>query len=171
MTTRQQTLATGSGSGIVVILAKFRELGILFFLALLMIIATIVEPRFFSIPNFQNILLDISILTIVACGQTMVIISRNIDISVGSSLGLCAILVGLMFKFNPGVPIAFGLLMGIALGIVLGSFNGALVTQFKVPSWLKLNVTPFIVVSTPAVRSHCCCGAWRSTAPLSHVPL
>lgn len=133
MTTRQQTLATGSGSGIVVILAKFRELGILFFLALLMIIATIVEPRFFSIPNFQNILLDISILTIVACGQTMVIISRNIDISVGSSLGLCAILVGLMFKFNPGAPIVLGLLLGVALGILLGSFNGALVTQFKVP--------------------------------------
>ncbi len=98
-----------------------------------MIIATLVERRFFSLHNFENILLDISILAIVAAGETMVIISRNIDISVGSSLGLCAIVVGLMFKFNPGVPIIVGLFLGVLLGAVLGSVNGTLVTQFRVP--------------------------------------
>ena len=70
-------------------------------------IATAVEPRFLTPGNLENILLDISLLAIVACGETMVIISRNIDISVGSSLGLCAMSVGLLFKFNPGVPIVW----------------------------------------------------------------
>ena len=133
MTAKSQTIAANGQASLATVLAKFREVGIVVFIAALMIVATVVEPRFFSLGNFQNILLDISILTIVACGQTMVIISRNIDISVGSSLGLCAILVGLMFKFNPSVPIVLGLAMGILLGVVLGSVNGALVTQFKVP--------------------------------------
>ena len=134
MTTQQQTLERSGSSNLVNILAKFRELGILVFLAILIIVATAVEPRFLSLTNFQNILLYISILTIVAAGETMVIISRNIDISVGSMLGLCAIIVGLMFKFNPGMPIVFGFVLGVVLGALLGSVNGALVTIFKVPS-------------------------------------
>lgn len=134
MTTQSSTLSSDSRSNFANMLAKFREVGILVFLAVLMVVATVVEPRFFSLGNFENILLDISILAIVAAGETMVIISRNIDISVGSSLGLCAIIVGLMFKFNPGVPIIAGLLLGIALGALLGSVNGTLVTVFRVPS-------------------------------------
>ena len=125
-------VATGS-IGLVDTLAKFREVGIVVFLALLMAVAAIAEPRFLSLGNFGNILLDISQLTIVAAGQTVVIISRNIDISVGSSLGLCAIVVGLLFKFHPGMPIVLGLFIGIALGAILGAVNGALVTQFSVP--------------------------------------
>ncbi len=133
MTSQAQTMNTSRPSNVATILAKFRETGILIFLAVLVIIATLVERRFFSLHNFENILLDISILAIVAAGETMVIISRNIDISVGSSLGLCAIVVGLMFKFNPGVPIIVGLFLGVLLGAVLGSVNGTLVTQFRVP--------------------------------------
>ena len=133
MTSQAHTMNSTKTSNVATVLAKFRETGILIFLAILMIIATLVEPRFLSLHNFENILLDISILAIVAAGETMVIISRNIDISVGSSLGLCAIVVGLMFKFNPGVPIVVGLLLGVLLGAALGSVNGTLVTQFRVP--------------------------------------
>ncbi len=82
MTSQAQTMNTSRPSNVATILAKFRETGILIFLAVLVIIATLVERRFFSLHNFENILLDISILAIVAAGETMVIISRNIDISV-----------------------------------------------------------------------------------------
>jgi len=133
MTTAQEVLPARRTSSIANTLAKFREIGILAFLAVMIAIATAVEPRFLSPGNFENILLDISLLAIVACGETMVIISRNIDISVGSSLGLCAMCVGLLLKFNPGIPIVLALLIGVALGALLGAVNGTLVTQFKVP--------------------------------------
>lgn len=134
MTTAQEVLPTRKTSNIANTLAKFREIGILIFLVVMIAIATAVEPRFLTPGNFENILLDISLLAIVACGETMVIISRNIDISVGSSLGLCAMSVGLLLKFNPGIPIVLALLIGIALGAVLGAVNGTLVTRFKVPA-------------------------------------
>lgn len=133
MTVPRRAMAATGSTGLVDTLAKFREVGIVVFLVLLMAVAGIAEPRFLSLGNFGNILLDISLLTIVAAGQTVVIISRNIDISVGSSLGLCAIVVGLLFKFHPGMPIVLGLFIGIALGAILGAVNGALVTQFSVP--------------------------------------
>lgn len=134
MTTAQKTAGAGNSSQrIAYTLSRFREVGILAFLALMVLVASAVEPRFLTFGNWENILLDISLLAIVAAGETMVIISRNIDISVGSVLGLCAILVGLFFKFNPGVPILVGFAMGIGLGALLGALNGTLITQFKVP--------------------------------------
>jgi rhamnose transport system permease protein len=133
MTTADGAIARNRRAGLAETLARFREVGILIFLAAMVAVATGVEPRFLTPGNWENILLDISLLAIVACGETMIIISKNIDISVGSSLGLCAMVVGLLFKFHPQVPILVGLLLGIALGMLLGAINGTLVTAFKVP--------------------------------------
>ncbi len=133
MTTADKTVAGNRQAKMAETLSRFREVGILIFLAAMVVVATAVEPRFLAPANWENILLDISLLAIVACGETMVIISKNIDISVGSSLGLCAMVVGLLFKFYPSFPILLGLLVGILLGMLLGAVNGGLVTAFKVP--------------------------------------
>jgi rhamnose transport system permease protein len=133
MTTAEKAIVRNPRAGLAETLARFREVGILVFLAAMVVVATAAEPRFLTLGNWENILLDISLLAIVACGETMVIISKNIDISVGSSLGLCAMVVGLLFKFHPQFPIFIGLLIGIALGMLLGAVNGTLITLFKVP--------------------------------------
>jgi len=64
----------------------------------------------------------------------MVIITRSVDLSVGSIVGLSAYLVGTLFVAMPGFPVALMFLVGIAFGALLGLVNGALVAFGKVPA-------------------------------------
>ena len=72
-------------------------------------------------------------MVIVGLGQTMVIITHGIDLSVSSMIGLVAMMVAFMVKQNPEMPVAFAVLLGMALGAVLGSFNGLIISLGKVP--------------------------------------
>ena len=66
--------------------------------------------------NFEDILLAIALTIIVACGQMMVIIIRGIDLSVSSTIGLVAMVVGLFIRDKFDFPMGLTLLMGIGLG-------------------------------------------------------
>jgi rhamnose transport system permease protein len=77
--------------------------------------------------------LNISILSIVALGQTIVILTRGIDLSVSSTIGLVAMMVSFVVKQNQDFPILLAVLLGMALGAVLGIFNGLIITYGKVP--------------------------------------
>jgi len=115
--------------------AKARETGILLALVLIVAVATIKNPSFlFSAGGFRDLLLSPSILMLVAVGQAIVIITRNVDLSVGSTLGLTAYLTGRLFIDVPGIPIIAVFLVGIAMGALLGFINGALVAFARVPS-------------------------------------
>jgi rhamnose transport system permease protein len=114
-------------------LAKFREAGISIFILILMIAVTLRAPSFLTVDNFQDILLNISILTIVALAQTMVIITHGIDLSVSSMIGLVAMMVAFVVKQNPETPVLLSVILGMALGTVLGSFNGLIITYGNVP--------------------------------------
>lgn len=114
-------------------LVKFREAGISIFILILVIAVTVRAPSFLSVDNFKDILLNISILTIVALAQTMVIITHGIDLSVSSMIGLVAMMVAFVVKQNPEMPVLFAVVLGMALGAVLGSFNGLIITYGNVP--------------------------------------
>ncbi len=114
-------------------LGRFRETGIIFFIILLMIGVSLRSPNFLSFDNFRDILLNISILAIVALAQTMVIITRGIDLSVGSAIGLVAMMVAFVVTENPEMSPLLVVLLGMALGAVLGSFNGLIITVGGVP--------------------------------------
>jgi len=112
-----------------------RETGILLALVIVILAATIKNPTFlFSSDGFRDLLLTPSILLLVAIGQAVVIITRNVDLSVGSTLGLTAYLTGRLFIDVPGIPIIAVFLIGIVFGGLLGLINGALVAFAKVPS-------------------------------------
>src|ERR1700759_4103533 len=64
----------------------------------------------------------------------VVIVTRNVDLSVGSTLGLSAYLTGRVFISHPGIPIVAVFVIGIVFGALLGCLNGLLVTLFKVPA-------------------------------------
>lgn len=116
-------------------LGKARETGILLALLLVVVATTIKNPDFLFGPDgWRNLLLNPSILAVVAIGQAVVIISRNVDLSVGSIVGLSAYLVGVLFKANPGFPIVVMFAIGIAFGAGLGLINGALVAFGRVPA-------------------------------------
>lgn len=112
-----------------------RELGILLALAIVVVAATVANPNFlFSSDGFRDLLLTPSILVLVAIGQAIVLITKNVDLSVGSVLGLTAYLTGRLFIDVPGIPILAVFLIGIVFGGLLGLVNGALVAFAKVPA-------------------------------------
>jgi rhamnose transport system permease protein len=111
-----------------------RELGIVLALALLVVATSIANPRFLSAQNVKDLLLGSTILAILAIGQTIVVITRNVDLSVGSILGLSAFATGSLFVAAPGLPIPVAILIGAALGAVLGAVNGALIAGARVPA-------------------------------------
>jgi len=119
--------------GIFLTLVRFRELSIIIFILLLIGIVAVDTPSFLTGENFRNILLNISILAIVALGQTMVIITRGIDLSVSSMIGLVAMMVSFTVVAFPAVSPALAILLGMLLGGILGSFNGVIITAGKVP--------------------------------------
>ena len=112
-----------------------REFGILIALLLVIIAATIANPNFlFSTDGWRDLLLTPSILVLLAVGQAIVIITRNVDLSVGSVLGLSAYLCGRLFIDLEGIPIIAVFVIVIIFGGLLGLVNGALVAFAKVPS-------------------------------------
>ncbi|HSI71621.1 MAG TPA: ABC transporter permease, partial [Fimbriimonas sp.] len=110
-----------------------REIGVLVLLLLVCVAAWIREPRFLEPSNLNSILLWAPLLIVVGVGQMMVIITRGIDVSVGSMVGLSAMLAGMLFREQPGMSVGLGTLAGIIVGLILGSINGALIAWAKVP--------------------------------------
>jgi rhamnose transport system permease protein len=111
-----------------------RELGVLAALLLLVLITYAYNSRFLSEQSRHDLLLGASILVILAAGQTMVIITRNVDLSVGSLVGLIAFGTGKLLLEHPGTPLVVLLLLGMVAGAVAGAFNGALIALAKVPA-------------------------------------
>ena len=114
-------------------LVRFREAGISIFILILVVTVTVRAPSFLTVDNFKDILLNISILTIVALAQTMVIITHGIDLSVSSMIGLVGMMVAFVVKQSPEMNVLLAVVLGMALGAVLGSFNGLIITYGNVP--------------------------------------
>jgi rhamnose transport system permease protein len=121
-------------SGLAERVLRIRELGIVAALALLIGVTAIIEPRFIETGSLRNLALNASILAILAVGQTLVIVTRNVDLSTGSVLGLSAFLAGDLLQGHPGMALPLVFLAGIALGAACGLFNGILVTWGQVPA-------------------------------------
>ena len=113
---------------------RLRELPVTAALIAVVIITTVINPLFLSPQGVKDLLLNATIVIILAVGQTLVIITRNVDLSVGSVLGLVAFGTGTLFVTVPGIPVPVVFLAGMLLGGLLGTINGLLVTVAKVPA-------------------------------------
>lgn len=107
---------------------------LVFVLLALYLVVAIVSDRFLNLNNQFNITRQAAVFLIVAIGQTFVIASRGIDLSVGSILGATGCLMAGMLV--SGVPVPVALAAGVALGAVIGLINGLVIT--------KLDVNPLI---------------------------
>ena len=115
-------------------LFKKREFGIFLFILILLAVFGTLEPRFFRSDNLSAILSSVGILMVVGAGQTLVIVTRNIDLSVGSTLGMAAMVMGMVARENPDFPI-FGLIViAMIVGGLCGLLNGFLVSYGKIPA-------------------------------------
>ena len=120
--------------GLLELIGRVREAGLALTLGLLVLVVAIQEPRFVDPDNLEQILLSVSILAIVAVGQTLVVLTRNIDLSVGSIVGLSAFICANTLKGSPGTSIVLIILLGVVLGAGLGVVNGLIVTVGRVPA-------------------------------------
>ncbi|GAA1859387.1 ABC transporter permease [Microbacterium koreense] len=115
-------------------LRKARELPVTIALVVLVAATYLANPLFLSPQGTKDLLLNATIMIILAAGQTLVIITRNIDLSVGSILGLVAFMTGSLFAGVEGIPIWIVFAAGLLFGALLGAVNGLLVTLAGVPA-------------------------------------
>ena len=113
---------------------RIRELGIIVAFLALVTVTGILEPRFVETASLRNLALNASIFAILAIGQTLVLVTRNVDLSVGSVLGLSAYLAGDLLSKHPGSWLPLVFVAGMALGAACGLLNGVLVTWGRVPA-------------------------------------
>lgn len=103
------------------------------FIILCLVIGAL-SDSFFTVENWLNILVQSSIVGIIAVGMTFVIITGGIDLSVGSILAFSAITGGMLLKQGMSIPIV--ILISLLIGTGIGLFNGVLTTRFKVPAFI-----------------------------------
>jgi len=109
-----------------------RELSLLLCLVVLLAYLGVRAPRFFNSQNLINLLVNNAFIAIAAFGMTMVIVSGNIDISVGSMLAVCSIVAGLTARAHVALPLI--IFFTLLVGALMVTVNGALVAKANIPA-------------------------------------
>lgn len=112
-------------------------------LFIMVIAASFISPFFLSVENITNIFRASSFIGIVAIGMTMVIILGGIDLSVGSIVGFSGAIAASAWSLTGSVSLVF--FIPLALGIVIGLFNGFLVSRLKLQAFVATLATMTIV--------------------------
>jgi ribose/xylose/arabinose/galactoside ABC-type transport system permease subunit len=108
--------------------------GIVLSFLLLCLALAVLSDRFLTVSNMTNILRQSTINGIISVGMTIVILTRGIDLSVGSILALSAVITADLLQSGMSVPAAIG--VGIVIGGLLGFINGFLITRFRIPPFI-----------------------------------
>lgn len=111
---------------------NFRELGLLLFIIILSVAIQLRNPTFLTISNIDTLLVNASILGILAVGMMMVLIVRGIDLSIGSTIALSGMVSALTVAKYPTIHPVLSILEGMLVGIVIGFIIGMLVAKFRV---------------------------------------
>jgi ribose transport system permease protein len=109
--------------------------GILIAFVLMCVVLSILSPAFLTGSNILNVLRQISTNANLALGMTMVIIICGIDLSCGSILAVAGTLAAGLITFNH-MPVAWAVLIGMAVGTGLGLFNGAVIAKTGIPAFV-----------------------------------
>ncbi len=112
-----------------------RPYALYFAFAILLVVFSFASPWFLSIDNFLNIGRQTALVSIIAIGMTFVIIARQIDLSVGSTLALSGMSAALAMA-HVGDNWIIGAIAGIGTGALVGAINGVIVTRLNIPSFL-----------------------------------
>ncbi|MCG0065104.1 ABC transporter permease [Streptomyces sp. FBKL.4005] len=122
---------------------RMRELAILAVLLVMIAVAQAGNSAFLSEQGVKDLLLNATILVLVATGQSLVVLTRNVDLSVGSTLGISAFAAGTWLR-DGGDPVV-AVLLAVLLGIGFGLLNGLLVSLGQVPALVVTLGTLYII--------------------------
>src|SRR5215210_7523027 len=110
----------------------FRELSVAGALLLLLLVLAVFAPHFFALQPLLSRLTAQMPALIAAIGMTLIILCRQIDISIGSQFGMCAVIAGLLAAAK--LPLFVVMLAAVSAGAAMGAVNGALVAGLGLPS-------------------------------------
>jgi ribose transport system permease protein len=122
------------------------EFGLILFMVLLYLVGTWINPTFFGNANaLASVLRDAARFGVMAVGMSFVIINRDLDLSVGSTLGLVSVVFAIavapsFYDLSPWL----GVVIAIAFGLAIGLINGVLVTYLRVPAFIATLTMLFI---------------------------
>ena len=134
MTTSEPPETERSGPGTVLRILEHRELTLAAVLLALLAFFSLTAFRFASGGTASQVLQDLSIVLIVGVGEALVLFTRNIDVSIGSMVGISAFFGAAFAAAYPDLPLFAVVLVTCLLGFGLGSINGILVAALSVPS-------------------------------------
>lgn len=123
-----------AGSKLPKIKIDYSKLSSIIALALLCIVFAVMSPTFLTSNNLINVASQVSVNAIIALGMTFVILTAGIDLSVGSILAVCGIIMGLLMKAN--VPVIVAILACLGVGLFCGLLNALMVTVGKIPPFI-----------------------------------
>ncbi|PRO67041.1 ABC transporter permease [Alkalicoccus urumqiensis] len=122
---------SNSWVNVLLIVDKFR---VFIIFLLLLVIASFISDAFFTVTNLFNVMRQVSIVGIIAVGMTLVILTAGIDLSVGSVMALTgAVVAGVM---TAGMPIPIAILVCLIAGLIIGAFNGVVISKGNVPPFI-----------------------------------
>jgi ribose transport system permease protein len=124
-------------------------------LIVLFVVFSLASPNFLTFSNISGILLSTAVNGVLALGVTFVIISGGIDLSIGTVMTFSAVMTG-VFITNWGLPVAVGVLGGLAAGAFCGVINGLIISKLKIPPFIAtlgmLNVTKGLALVISEVK-------------------
>lgn len=120
-----------------------RNIGTIIGLLLLVVVISVSTPRFLTGSNLLNLLKSNSVNAIISCGMLMAILMGEIDISVGSTVGLTGI-IGAYMMTNAGLPVPVTVLICLGVGALVGIVNGVAISYLKVPAFVATLATQSI---------------------------
>ncbi|MEV0417820.1 ABC transporter permease [Streptosporangium canum] len=143
-----------SSRGVVDLVFRARELSIVAALAVLVAVTAGVNGNFLSGQGMKDIFLNASILVLLAVGQSVVVITRNIDLSAGSVVGLVAFTTGDFLAADHGRGVVFAVVLGVAIGALCGLVNGLLVSFGRVPALVVTLGTLYVIQGLDHLIAH-----------------
>ena len=133
---------------------QIRELFLVFLIILIVVFFSIEIEGYFNARFVNRISTSVVVVAILAVSQTLVFLTRNFDLSLGSIVGVTAYLVGQTLWHHPEVPPLGAVALAIGLGMLMGSINGVLIAYGRVPSIITTIATLAIYRSFLVEYSH-----------------
>ena len=103
-------------------------------LLLLVLVFTVLSPYFFTLNNILTVATQTAVIAIIAIGQTYVLITGGIDLSIGSNMALSGMVAGLFMRAN--LPVPYAIIAGLLTGVCSGAVSGILVALGKLPPFI-----------------------------------
>jgi rhamnose transport system permease protein len=132
---------------------QLREFSLVFLILAIFLFFGSQIQGYFSVRIFNRVTSDVAIIGIVAMGETLVLLTRNYDLSVGSITGVTAFFIGKVVSAYTGLPPIVAVLLAVGTGMVMGMINGLIVSYGRVPSLIAtlgtLAVYRSILVALP----------------------